>query len=91
MLIGDDMIVIINTTLPSSMLKKKANAILYHKIRKSVACKIMKFVFVQSTENTGDIFTKLLEKPKFYPLVEPYLFRKPHHLTIFREKAKEKK
>ena len=33
MLLGDNMSVIINTTLPSSVLKKKANAISYNKIR----------------------------------------------------------
>lgn len=72
MLIGENMSVIVNTTMSSSVLKKKANAISYHKIRESVACKILKFVFVNSEKNHGDVFTKVLDKPKFTPLVEPY-------------------
>lgn len=89
MLLGDNMSIILNTTLPSSMLKKKANAISYHKIRESVVCKILKFGFIKSTRNISDIFTKALDKSLYFPLVEPYLFQKPKHITILKEAKKE--
>ena len=85
MLLGDNMSVIINTTLPSSVLKKKANTISYHKIRENIAGKIMKFAFVRSKTNLSDIFTKALDKPSFFPIVEKYLFRKPGHIEELRK------
>ena len=36
-LFGDDLSVVTNTTIPSSMLKKKHNAISYHRVREAVA------------------------------------------------------
>ena len=87
MMLGDNMSVIVNTTLPSSVLKKKANAISYHKIRESIACKIMKFAFVRSEENLSDIFTKALDKPSFFSITEKYLFRKPKHIMDARKQS----
>ena len=37
LLIGDNMSVVLNCTLPSSQLKKKHNAIAYHRVREAVA------------------------------------------------------
>ena len=91
MLLGDNMSVVINTTLPSSVLKKKANAISYHKIRENIAGKIMKFAFIRSKTNLSDIFTKALDKPLFFPIVEKYLFRKPGHIAKLRESREDQK
>lgn len=43
LLIGDKMSVILNITLPSSMLKKNHNAIAYHRVREAIAAKIINF------------------------------------------------
>ena len=87
MMLGDNMSVIINTTLPSSVRKKKANDISYHKTRESIACKNIKFAFVKSEDNLNDIFTKALDKPSFFSIIEKYLFRKPRHIMDMRQKA----
>ena len=36
LMVGDNMSVISNTTIPSSMLKKKHNAVAYHRVRETI-------------------------------------------------------
>ena len=45
---GDNNSVILNTTLPSSQLKKKHNSIAYHAVREAIAGKIVKFNHISS-------------------------------------------
>jgi hypothetical protein len=52
---GDNMSVVLNTTVPSSDLKKKHDAIAYHRIREDIAARIMKFSYTKSEENVSDI------------------------------------
>jgi hypothetical protein len=43
LMLGDNMSVVLNTTFPSSILKKKKhNAIAYHRLREAVTARIMK-------------------------------------------------
>ena len=88
-LLGDNMSVVINTTVPSSMLKKKHCAIGYHQVQEAIAGGIMTFVHVKSTENITDILTKPLANENFHNLVKPILFRAPLHVQ--REQEKDKK
>jgi hypothetical protein len=53
-----DISVVVNTTVPSSVLKKKQNAIAYHRVREAIAAKVMGFAFIKSEENASDILTK---------------------------------
>jgi hypothetical protein len=43
LMLGDNMSVVLNTTVPSSALKKKHNAIAYHRVREAIAARIMRF------------------------------------------------
>jgi hypothetical protein len=45
--LGDNMSVVLNTTVPSNVLKKKNNAIAYHRVREAIAVKIMKFSYIE--------------------------------------------
>ena len=74
---GDNKSVIINTTIPSSQLKKKHNAICYHRVREAIAAKIINFFHIRSENNYADIMTKPLPVNAFYRLVKPMLFRTP--------------
>ena len=56
----DNEAVVKNTTLPSSTLKKKHNAIAYHKCREAVASNIVKVAKIISSENKADGQTKPL-------------------------------
>jgi hypothetical protein len=62
----DNDTVVKNTTIPSSMLQKKHNAICYHFVREAVASEIMQIAHVPSAENLADMFTKMLGATKLF-------------------------
>ena len=80
LMLGDNMSVVLNTTVPSSVLKKKHCSISYHRVREAIAGKIIRFAHIKSETNFADILTKPLSNQKFYALVKPLLFRSPPHL-----------
>ena len=79
LLLGDNQSVVINTTILSSVLKKKHCALSYHKVRETISCDILRFAHIESTQNYSDLLTKALPRIKFCSLVEPLLFRQPIH------------
>ena len=52
---GDNNSVILNTTIPSSILKKKHNAIAYHRVREAIAARIVRFIHTPSESNYSDV------------------------------------
>jgi hypothetical protein len=76
-MLGDNMSVVLNTTVPSSVLKKKQNAIVYHCLREVIATRIMRFAYIKSEENVSDILIKPLSNEKFHSLMKRWLFRVP--------------
>jgi hypothetical protein len=74
---GDNKSVIINTTMPSSQLKKKHNAVAYHRVREAIPAGIINFFHIPSVDNFADILTKPLSGGTFYKLVKPLLFPTP--------------
>ena len=77
LLLGDNNSVVLNTTMPSSVLKKKHCAVSYHKIREAIAAGIVKFSHISTEDNYVDILTKPLSPKAFRSLVDPLLFRNP--------------
>ena len=77
LMLGDNKSVVLNTTMPSSVLKKKHCAVSYHKIREMIACKVLRFASISSEMNYADVLTKPLSKPAFNNIVRPLLFRDP--------------
>ena len=77
LILGDNKSVVINTTVPSSVLKKKHCALSYHKVREMIACNILNFSHIDSSQNYSDILTKALPQMKFRSHVKPLLFRNP--------------
>jgi hypothetical protein len=75
-LYGDNQVVITNLSWPSSPLKKKHNAIAYHKARQAAAAGIVQLVHMPGVENLADILTKPVNTVQFNKLVRPVLFRK---------------
>jgi hypothetical protein len=69
------MSVVVNTTVPSSILKKKHNAIAYHRVREAITARIMRFAYIKSEENVSDVLTKPLSNEKFHYLMKRWLFR----------------
>jgi hypothetical protein len=83
---GDNMSVVLNTTIPSSQLKKKHNAIAYHRVREAIAARIVRFAHIPSTSNFADILTKPLSVDTFENLTNPILFPKPTGVVLNRRK-----
>ena len=77
LLLGDNKSVVLNTTIPSSALKKKHNAIAYHRVREAIAARIIRFCHIDTAVNLADILTKPLGNDDFHHLIRPILFRNP--------------
>lgn len=71
---GDNQSVITQSTIPSSTLSKRHNALAYHRVRWAVAAGIIKFVKIDGTENIADVLTKYLPYCDAMPLLKPVLF-----------------
>ena len=78
LMLGDNKSVVLNTTVPSSVLKKKHCAIAYHRTREAIASRAVRFCHVESSKNMADILTKPLPNTLFHHLVRPILFRNPN-------------
>ena len=74
-LLGDNQSVITSCSIPSSNLKKKHNAIAYHRIREAVAAGIVKLKYVKSQYNLADAMTKALPGHLHYNLWKAYLLK----------------
>jgi hypothetical protein len=88
MLLGDNMSVVLNTTVPSSPLKKKHLACAYHRIREAIAAGIVDYAHVVSGENMADIFTKPLDRVPYHYLLKKYLFRNAHNEYVQLQRKK---
>jgi hypothetical protein len=82
LMLGDNMSVVLNTSVPSSVVKKKHNAIAYHRVQEAIAAKVIRFAYVKSDENVSDILTKALSSEKFQYLVKNWLFRVPEFKNL---------
>ena len=85
LMLGDNMSVVLNTTIPSSSLKKKHQACNYHKVRESIAAGFIDFAHVTSENNMADILTKPLTKPLFGKIAYECLFRKSKAASVLKK------
>ena len=65
MLLGNDNSVVLNCTMPSSVLKKKHSAVAHYRIRETIAVGIVKFSHVPSGHNYANILTKPVQGLQF--------------------------
>ena len=72
-ILGDNNAVVLNTTIPSSQLKKKQLACAYHRVREMIACKATRFIHIPSQLNCSDINTKPLVGTIHHRLIQPIL------------------
>lgn len=89
-IVGDNQSIITNTTIPSSTLAKRHNALSYHRIRWAVAAKIINFVKIDGVANPADALTKFLPASEFYPLLKPILFWQGETKRITESSSGEK-
>ena len=74
LMLWDKLSVILNTSVPSSVLKRQ-NAIVY--IQEAIADKVMSFAYLRSEENVSDVLTKPLSNEMFCHLMKRLLFLVP--------------
>jgi len=72
--LSDNQAVVINTQFPSSNLKKKHNAVAYHKCREAVAAGIVRTGHIPSKDNIADILTKPKGGSDYYRLLRGLLY-----------------
>jgi hypothetical protein len=71
---GDNEAVVKSTTAPESTLKKKHNAINYHRVREGVAAGTIRIAWENTATNISDLLTKLLPGPRLKTLLESVLW-----------------
>ena len=74
LMLGDNNSVILNTSVPSSVLKKKHHACAYHQVRKAIAGGIVNFIHIRSKTNFADMLSKPHANDAFHSLVKLLLF-----------------
>ena len=73
-LFGDNEGVIKSSNIPHSTLKKRHNALSFHRVREAVASGVMYFIHIPGKENPSDILTKFLPRAVSWPFVNLLLF-----------------
>ena len=74
---GDNQSVLVNSTIPTSVLKKKSSSTAYHHVREGVANDEWRITYVPTDQNIPDLLTKPLPKgEKRYRFVKGIL----HHI-----------
>ena len=70
----DNQSVVKNTSLPESALKKKHNAVAYHRIREACASRICRIAHEDGQTNLADMLTKSLPGPKLRTFIQRILW-----------------
>ena len=81
LMLGDNKSVILNRTIPSSILKKKHSTVSFHIVREMIEAGVVKLIHIPSVLNYSDLLTKPLSSAVFHRLVKPLLFRQPPSLN----------
>ena len=55
---GDNKSVLVNSSKPTSVLKKKSNSIAYHLVREGSAANEWRVAYVNTNDNIADLLTK---------------------------------
>jgi hypothetical protein len=70
---GDNLAVVNSASIPEDTLKKRHNALSYHRVREAIAAKVLKFHHISGKENPADVLTKFLPSAIWWPLMKPIL------------------
>ena len=74
LMLGANNVVVLNSTMPSSVLKKKQKTRFFHHVREAIAAGIIKFSHIPSEDNYADLLIKVLPNATFHQLLKPLLF-----------------
>ena len=71
---GDNRSVLLNSTVPSSQLNKRHNALAYHQVREAIAAKLFQFHWMSGATNPSDVVSKHCGFADAWPKLKPLLF-----------------
>ena len=69
----DNMSVVVSSSIPKSTIKKRHNALAYHRVREAVAAGIVNIHHIRSEENPADILTKFRPSSAWFHLMKPLI------------------
>ena len=92
-ILGDNNAVVLNTSVPSSQIKKKQLSCAYHRVREMIACKATRFIHIPSALNIADVNTKPLNGTLHHNLCNPIFNGNgvPHIFTLGQDEIYPKK
>ena len=73
-LFGDNRSVVVNATMPHSILSKRHHLLSYHRVREAIAAQYVAFYWKDGKTNPADILSKHWEFATIWPLLKPLLF-----------------
>ena len=79
------MAVVVNTSLPSSALKKKHQACNCHRVCEAIATGIINFGHIDSVDNLADVCTKPLGPTACHGLLRNCMFQHPKFIDALNE------
>jgi len=65
----DNQLVVTNSTVPDSMLRRKHNSIAYHRVRQAVTANTIRIAYLHSKSNNADVLTKQLPGPDLWSIM----------------------
>ena len=71
---GDNQSVVTSSTIPTSALNKRHNALAYHRVREAIAAGFLKFVKIDGAKNPADIVSKHWGWQQIQTIIKPLLF-----------------
>ena len=71
---GNNLSVIKSATIPSSTLKKRHNALAYHRVREAIVSKIVRFCHIEGKYNPADVLSKYMSSHEWFALMKPLIF-----------------
>ena len=89
-LFGDNGSVVTSATLPHSALTKRHNIVAFHRVRESIAAKLMAFYWIQSAYNLSDMLSKHWDHPSVYRMILKLLITRGNITLIPKEATQEK-
>jgi hypothetical protein len=71
---GDNQAVVINSTIPHSLLNKRHNALSYHRAHEMIAAKDLGYYWIDGKKNPADVVSKHWGHKQVWHLLKPLLF-----------------
>ena len=88
MVFGDNKTVIDGGSMPHARLHKRHNALSFHRVRAAVAQDIVRFYWIEGSENPADILSKHWDMPSVWESLKTLMFTV--HQTVPRNKEDTK-